>query len=66
MVRVVPTLTIFGKTCFLLISENEFTALSIFAKMHFLLISENELTQEIKRDGITSFTDFVMVPLSLS
>ena len=34
------------------------TTLIIFGKMHFLLISENEFTHEIKRDGITSFTDF--------
>ena len=33
------------------------TAPFIFGKTHFLLISENEFTHEIKRDGITSFTD---------
>ena len=27
--------------------------------MHFLLISENEFFNEIKRDGITSFMDFM-------
>ena len=29
--------------------------------MHFLLISENEFFHEIKRDGITSFTDFALI-----
>ena len=37
----------------------ELTAPIIFGKMHFLLISENEFTHEIKRDGITSFMDFM-------
>ena len=35
------------------------TAPIIFGKMHFLLISENEFFNEIKRDGITGFMDFI-------
>ena len=35
--------------------------LIIFGKTYFLLISENEFTfREIKRDGITSFIDFMI------
>ena len=34
------------------------TPLIIFGKMQFLLISENEF-DEIKRDGVTSFLDFM-------
>ena len=41
------------KTHFLLL------ALAIFGKMHFLLMSENEFFNEIKRDGITGFMDFI-------
>ena len=39
------------------------TAPIIFGKMHFLLISQNEFTHEIKRDGITSFMDFMTIIL---
>ena len=34
--------------------------LTIFGKMYFLLISENEFYYEIKRNGMTSFTDFMI------
>ena len=30
----------------------------IFGKIHFLLISENEFTNEIQRDGISSYMEF--------
>ena len=39
--------------------SHEKTGLIIFGKIHFLLISENEFTNEIKRDWITSFMDFM-------
>ena len=35
------------------------TALFIFGKIHFLLIPEKEFFQELKRDRMTSFTDFM-------
>ena len=39
------------------------TILIIFGQMHFLLISENEFLHQIKRDGITSFLDFMIGPM---
>ena len=39
------------------------TALIIFGKIHFLLISEKEFFHEIKRDGITSFMEFMQTLL---